>query len=79
MKTSISGRLKKPRTDTGGKPKGRARATEQGGDRVRKTKTHLKIEDELETTNADRNGNDSETTNSVRTFDSEMPNQLKAK
>ena len=39
----------------------------------------LKIEDELETSNSDKSGNESETVDSVRFFDSETLNQLKAK
>ena len=37
------------------------------------------IEDELETANSDKSGDESKTTDSVRMFDSETPNQLKAK
>ena len=39
----------------------------------------LKIEDELETTNSDKSGNESEAVDSVEQFDSEEPNHLKAK
>ena len=39
----------------------------------------LKTEDELEKANSDESGNKSETTDSVRMFDSEMPNERKAK
>ena len=39
----------------------------------------LKIEDELETSNSDKSGDELETTNSVRMFDLETMNQLKAK
>ena len=39
----------------------------------------LKIEDELETTNLDKSGNESEIDDSVRMFDSETPNHLDAK
>ena len=38
----------------------------------------LKIEDELETTNSDKSGNESEAVDSVEQFDSEEPNHLKA-
>ena len=62
---------------------------DQGGDETKKdknakTKTWsvvvkgLKIEDELETTNSDRNENESEIADSVRMFDLETPNQLEA-
>ena len=53
--------------------------TEQGGDSVKKANTRLKIEDELETANSDKNGNESEIAESVRMFDSETLNQLEAK
>ena len=36
-------------------------------------------EDELETSNSDKSGNESETTNSVEKSDSEEPNHMKAK
>ena len=39
----------------------------------------LKIDDKLETPNSDKNGDESETTNSVQIFNLEMLNQLKAK
>ena len=64
--------------------------TKKGGDKAKKgkkarTKTWLdvvkglKTEDELETTNSNKNGNGSETTDLVEQLDSEEPNQLKAK
>ena len=65
------------------------KSVEHGGDEANKgekakTKTWsevvkgLWIEDELKTTNSNESGNKSETTDSVRMFDSETPNQLKA-
>ena len=39
----------------------------------------LKMEDELETSNSDKSGNGSKTTDSVEHFDSDKPNHLKAK
>ena len=39
----------------------------------------LKIEDELETTNSNKSGDESEAADSVEQFDSEEPNHLKAK
>ena len=39
----------------------------------------LKIEEELETTNSDKSGNESELTDSVEYFDSEEPDHLKDK
>ena len=38
----------------------------------------LKIKDEFETANSDKSGDELETADSVRMFDSEAPNQLKA-
>ena len=38
----------------------------------------LKDEDELETTNSDKSGNESEATDSVELFDSEELNHMKA-
>ena len=66
------------------------KSAEQGGDEAKKdeeakTKSWsdvvkgLKTEDELETTNSDEGRNDSRTADLVQTFDSEMPNRLKAK
>ena len=64
--------------------------TEQGGGeskRRRKARTQtwsnvvkgLNKEDKLETADSDKSGNGSETANSVKQFDSEEPNNLKAK
>ena len=61
-------------------------SAEQGGDEANKgekakTKTWsnvvkgLKPEDELEISNLDKSGNESETSDSVRMFDSEMPSE----
>ena len=53
----------------------RAEPTKTWSDEVK----GLKIEDELRTVNSDKNGNESEIANSVEQFNSEEPNQLKAK
>ena len=81
-------RLKRKRLSP--EPEPEPEPTEQGGDKAKKgreamTKTWsdvvkgLKIEDELETTNSDKSGDESETTDLVQMFDSETPNQLKDK
>ena len=54
------------------------KSANHGGDEGNKGE-EAKIEDELETSNSDKSGDESETADSVRMFDSEMPNQLKAK
>ena len=48
---------------------------DQGGDEAKKGKKRRRIGD-VETTNSDKSGDESETTDSVRMFDSDTPNQL---
>ena len=95
IKSLISGRLKKTRTNAGGAKKKRKERydpeqTKQRGVKAKKgrkakTKTWsnvvkgLKKIEELETTNSDKSGNGSETTDSAEQFDSDKPNRSKAK
>ena len=58
--------------------KGRSAEEVHGGNNQREDPKGLKIEHELETTNSDKSRDGLETNDSVRMFDSEMPNQLKA-
>ena len=82
--------MKKLKTDMGAATEGKSRSQPKGGDDAKKgkkakTKTWsdvakgLKIENELETANSDKSGNESEAADSVRMFNSKMWNQLKAK
>ena len=54
------------------------KSAEHWGDEANKGE-NAKIEEELETANSDKSEDESNTANSVRMFDSETPNQLKAK
>ena len=86
----MSGRLKKPKMDMGAATEGKSQNQSIKGEvnpkkgKKANTKTcsdvvkGLENEDELETTNSDRNGNKSETADSFGMFDSETLNQLEA-
>ena len=82
MKNSISGQLKKPKTEARAVIEEPRIAKSRGDKAEIKTKSvvvkGLKIEDELETAYLDERKIESKEFDSIKMFDSDMTNQLKA-